>query len=360
MKAAVFHTAGEPMAIEEISIDNPGPREVLVRTSAVGLCHSDLHFVDGTYETPLPTVLGHEAAGIIEKVGSGVSGLRAGDKVIACLSVFCGHCHFCVSGRPFNCRNPETKRTDQEKPRLLRNGQPIHQFYNLSGFAEMMLVHEHAVVKIQDDFPLIKAALIGCGVVTGFGAVVNTAKVEFGSTVAVIGCGGVGLSATNGAAVVGAGRIIAIDIHRSKLELAKEVGATDVIDASKCDVVEAVREITGGGVDYSFEAIGRKETAEQAFSMLNPSGTATIVGMISRTQKIEILANDLLADRKLIGSNMGSNRFRVDMPRYAQFYLDGRLKLDTFVANTIRLEEINAGMDKLRLGDAARTIVSFE
>ena len=213
MKAAVLRAVNQPLTIEDVQVDNPRAREVLIRTGAVGVCHSDLHYIEGKYAAPFPTILGHESAGVVEKVGADVTYVKPGDHVITCLSVFCGHCEFCTTGRPFSCENPETERADDQEPRLTQNGAEMTQFYSLSSFAEQMLVHEHALVKIRQDMPLDRAALIGCAVTTGFGAVINTAQIEVGSTVAVIGCGGVGLSAVNGAAIAGAGRIIAVDIQ---------------------------------------------------------------------------------------------------------------------------------------------------
>lgn len=360
MKAAVFRAPHSPLTIEEVAIDNPRAHEVLVRTAACGVCHSDLHYIDGYYPHATPTILGHESAGIVEKVGSEVTYVKPGDHVITCLSVFCGHCEFCTTGRPFSCANPEVARKDGEPPRLSKDEAEMHQFYSLSSFAEYMLIHEHALVKIRDDMPLDRAALIGCAVTTGFGAVTNTADIEVGSTVAVIGCGGVGLSAINGAAIAGAGRIIAVDIKGSKLNLAKHFGATDVVDASACDPVEAVKELTSGGVEYSFEALGLKETSEQAFRMLRRSGVATIIGMVPVGQMLEIHGADLLSDKRLQGSNMGSNHFRVDMPRYVDFYLSGKLKLDDMISRRVPLEQINEAFDDMRRGEVARSVVVFD
>src|SRR5262245_23839243 len=222
MKAAVFHKPGSPLTIENVSISKPGPREVLIRTSAVGMCHSDLHFVDGLYPFPAPVVLGHEAAGIVEAVGSDVRTVKAGDHVVTCLSVYCGHCSHCLTGNMTLCESPETQRGKDEEQRLSYVQKPMMQFANLSAYAEQMLVHEHACVAIRRDMPLDRAALIGCAVMTGAGAAINTAKVRPGDTVAVLGCGGIGLSAINGAALAGASRIIAIDMLDSKLELAKK------------------------------------------------------------------------------------------------------------------------------------------
>jgi S-(hydroxymethyl)glutathione dehydrogenase/alcohol dehydrogenase len=360
MKAAVLREVGRPLAIEDVAIDNPKSHEVLVRTAAVGVCHSDLHYIEGLYGCPKPTVLGHESAGVVEKVGSEVRYVKPGDHVITCLSVFCGHCGFCTTGRPFSCENPETGRAEDEAPRLSQDGAEMHQFYSLSSFAEQMLIHEHALVKVRDDMPLDRGALIGCAVTTGFGAVINTARIEVGSTVAVIGCGGVGLSAVNGAAIAGAGRIIAVDIKGSKLNLAKHFGATDVVDASQCDPVEAVMEMTGGGVEYSFEALGLKTTSEQAFRMLRASGMATIIGMVPEGEMIEINGADLTSDRRLQGSNMGSNHFRVDMPRFVDFYLDGKLKLDDMISRRVALEQINEAFDEMKQGEIARSVIVFD
>ena len=360
MKAAVLHEVGQPLEIEDVEISKPGPREVLVRTVAAGVCHSDLHFKDGTYPYRLPTILGHESAGVVEQVGSEVRYVEPGDHVITCLSAFCGHCEACLTGHMSICSSTELERDPDQEPRLSRQGEHLHQFINLSSFAEQMLIHEHALVKIRKDMPLDRAALIGCGVTTGVGAVHNTAKVEVGSTVAVIGCGGVGLSCINGAAIAGAGRIIAIDTVGSKLNLAKAFGATDVLDASDGDVPKRIKELTDGGVHYSFEAIGTKTTAEQAFKMLRPGGTATVIGMIPVGTKIELHGADFLWERKIQGSAMGSNRFRVDMPRYVDFYLSGRLHLDEMVSQRIRLEDVNDALDALRKGEMARSVIMFD
>jgi S-(hydroxymethyl)glutathione dehydrogenase/alcohol dehydrogenase len=360
MKAAVFREVGQPLEVEEISISKPGPREVLIKTAAAGVCHSDLHFVEGLYPAQTPMVLGHESAGIVEQVGSAVSYVKPGDHVITCLSVFCGHCEMCLTGHMSLCASPEVRRGKDEEPRLSQESQPVQQFANLSSFAEQMLVHEHGIVKIREDMPLDRAALIGCGVTTGVGAVFHTAAVEPGSTVAVIGCGGIGLSCINGAALAGAARVIAIDMVDSKLEMAKVFGATDVINGSEGDVVEQVRELTGGGVQYSFEAIGLKQTAEDSFSMIRPGGTATIIGMIPVGVKIELMGSAFLQEKKIQGSMMGSNRFRVDMPRFIDFYLAGKLHLDEMVSKRIGLSDINQAFVDMKSGTVARSVIIFE
>ena len=361
MKAAVLHEIQQPLVIEELSVSKPRPREVLVRMVACGVCHSDLHFVEGNYACPLPIVLGHEAAGVVEAVGSDVHYVQPGDHVIGCLSVFCGHCEFCTTGQPFNCQSRETDRSSVDEPRLARlDGGKMHQRFNLSAFAEQMLVHEHTLVKVRSDMPLDRAALLGCGVTTGIGAVIHTAGINVGDTVAVIGCGGVGLSAINGAAIAGAGRIVAVDIKGSKLNLARHFGATDVVNAAETDAVEAVRDLTDGGVAYSFEALGLKETAEQAFRMLRQGGVATIIGMVPEGQRIEVDAADLLLDKRLQGSNMGSNRFRVDMPRFVEFYLNGKLLLDDLISRRVGLDQINEAFEEMKSGEVARSVIVFD
>jgi S-(hydroxymethyl)glutathione dehydrogenase / alcohol dehydrogenase len=360
MKAAVLHAANQPLTIEEVALTKPGPREVLLRTAFAGLCHSDLHFIEGLYSHPTPCVLGHESAGIVEAVGDGVTYVKPGDHVITCLSVFCGICSQCVTGHPNLCENTEVKLPPGVSRRLSwKGGELMNQFLNLSSFAEQMLVHENSMVKIDPDIPLDRAALVGCGVMTGVGAVFNAAKVEPGATVAVIGCGGVGLSAVNGAALAGAERIIAIDTVPSKLEVARELGATDTLNASNADPVKAVRDMTGGGVHYSFEALGTKTTAEQAFGMLRPGGTATIIGMVPLGVKIELHGYDFLRDRKLQGTSMGGNRFRVDMPRLLSLWRQGRLKLDHLISGRIKLSEINEGFAALKSGAPVRQVIDF-
>jgi S-(hydroxymethyl)glutathione dehydrogenase / alcohol dehydrogenase len=360
MKAAVLREVNKPLSIEEISHGKPGPREVLVRTVAAGVCHSDLHFQNGAYPYPLPAVLGHESAGIVEAVGSDVTYVKPGDHVITCLSAFCGHCEDCLTGHMSLCQEPELQRGADQPPRLSAGGNPLFQFLNLSSFAERMLVHEHTLAKIRPDMPLDRAALIGCGVTTGVGAVIHTAKVPPGATVAVIGCGGVGLSCINGAAIAGAGRIIAIDAVNSKLDLARKFGATDVINAKEKDAVGEVMAMTSGGVHYSFEAIGLKVTTEQAFKMLRRGGTATIIGMIPVGTMIEIHGPEFLMERKIQGSNMGSNRFRVDMPRFVDFYLSGKLHLDDMISGRIKLNDVNDAMSALYKGEVARSVIMFD
>ena len=363
MKAAVLNEIPGDLIIEDVSVDAPGPGEVLLRTAHAGLCHSDLHFMDGQWDRlPLPAVMGHESAGVVEAVGEGVSYVKPGDHVITCLSIFCGNCEHCLTGRPNLCQNnAATSRPKGSTPRLSKGDVEVGQFARLGGFAEEMLVHQNAVVKIREDMPLDKAALIGCGVTTGIGAVFKTAKVEPGSTVCVVGAGGIGLSAIQGARIAGANKVIAVDLGQAKLEVAQTCGATDVIDASEVDdVVGAVRELTSGGVDYAFEAIGRKETVEQVWKMSRMGGTSVIVGMMPFGQKIEITGYEIfMMEKTLKGSMMGSNAFRVDMPKYCDMYLDGRLKLDEMISHHLPLDDINDGYQMMRDGTSNRAVIDF-
>src|SRR5665213_729235 len=339
MKAAVLREVGKPLQIEDVQIGKPGPHEVLIRTAAAGVCHSDLHFMEGKYPFPLPAVLGHESAGVVEQVGSEVRTVKVGDHVITCLSAYCGHCEFCLTGRMSLCVSPETKREASDPPRLSQGESPMQQYLNLSSFAEQMLIHEHACVAIRKDMPLDRAALIGCGVLTGVCSVFHTAKVRPGETVAVIGCGGVGLAAINGAAIAGASRIIAIDASPAKDNLARHFGATDFVSAAEGDAVKTVLEMTKGGVDHSFEAVGLSKTAEQAFGMVKRGGDANIIGMIPIGQSVTVPGYMFLGEKKLQGSLMGSNHFPVDMPRLVDMYLAGKLKRDEMISRRIKLEE---------------------
>lgn len=358
MRAAVLRQTGRPLAIEDVKLGDVGPREVRVATRATGVCHSDLHFAEGHVPHPLPTILGHEAAGVVLAVGGEVRSVKVGDHVVTCLSAFCGHCLDCVSGKLALCGTGETKRPSGAPPRLAAGGEPLHQFVNCSAFAEELLVHENACVAIRRDMPFDRAALLGCAVTTGVGAAIHTAGIRPGQTVAVIGCGGVGLSAINGAMLAGAGRIIAIDRQPAKLTLARRFGATDVLIAGD-DVDGRVIELTCGGVDHAIEAIGLQSTVEAAFRMLARGGTATVAGMMPIGVNVAIEGFALLSERRLQGSNMGSNRFPLDIPHYADFYMQGRLNLDDLVARHISLDEIDTAFDGLRDGAAARSVIMF-
>jgi S-(hydroxymethyl)glutathione dehydrogenase/alcohol dehydrogenase len=362
MKAAILHQAPGDLVVEEVTLDAPGPDEVLMRVVASGLCHSDLHVMEGKLPVPLPVVLGHEAAGVVEAVGPNVADVKVGDHVVSCLSQFCGGCRECLVARTWLCENRrDLGLADRPRPRLALNGKPVTPMAGLGAFAERMVVHRNAIVAVPRELPFDRAALLGCAVVTGVGSVVNGARVEPGSSVAVIGCGGIGLNLVQGAALAGAERIIAIDLHRTKLDLARVFGATDAIDASSTDPVKAVQELTRGGVEYAFEAIGLAKTAEQAFAMVRPGRTAYLVGLPPVGSTIQLPgAQTLLLGKGLQGLFMGSNRFKRDIPMLASLYLRGKLKLDELIAERISLAQVNEGYAKMRSGEQARSVIMFD
>jgi S-(hydroxymethyl)glutathione dehydrogenase / alcohol dehydrogenase len=361
MRAAVLHESPGPLAIEDVELGATGPREVRVQTVATGLCHSDLHYMDGSSVTATPVVLGHEGAGIVTAVGADVTHVKKGDHVIGFPIAFCGTCAFCLAGRPTLCAQIGLQRGPGEPPRLrLAGGEPALQFVGLATFAEELLVHENSLVKIDREMPLDVACLIGCGVTTGLGAVLHTAKVPAGSTVAVIGCGGIGLNCVQGAVIAGASRIIAIDTNPGKLARAETFGATDLIDSTKVDPVAQVCELVDDlGVDYSFEAVGNPLTYELAFAVLRRGGTATVTGVMHPESKIELTGLDFLTEKKIQGSRMGSVRFREDIPSFIDLYQAGRLKLDELISFRIPLDEINEGYERIGDADVARTVVVF-
>jgi S-(hydroxymethyl)glutathione dehydrogenase/alcohol dehydrogenase len=363
MKAAVMRAHKAPLLIEDLVVDAPGPGEVLVKTAASGICHSDLHLLQGAIPFPTPAVLGHEPAGVVLAVGPGVTDVAPGDHVIGCLNRWCGDCSFCTGGRPYLCTSAHApSRSPEARPRLsTRGGEAIGQLGDLSSFAEKMLCTQRSLVKVRNDIPLDRACLIGCGVTTGLGAALKTVRIPAGSTVAIIGCGGVGLSALQGARIVGAGRIIAVDAQPWKFDLARSLGATHCVDANDGDPVAAVRQLSGGGVDFAFECIGLVPTVQQAIAMTARGGTTVLVGVVPVTELVPISAADLtLQEKHLTGSYMGSNQFRVDMPRYVDFYLDGRLRLDEMISSRIGLDDVNGAFEAMRKGSVARQVIVFD
>ena len=360
MKAAVLFEAGKPLSIEEVVVAAPGPHEVLIRTAAVGVCRSDLHFVDGAYPHAMPCIPGHEAAGVVEAVGSEVGSVKPGDHVVTCLSAFCGHCEFCVTGRMSLCLGADTRRKPGQPSRLtLADGSTVNQMLNLSAYAEMMLVLEHACGAIDRDMPRDRAAIIGCAVTTGAGAVFNATDVVPGETVCVGGCGGVGRAAINAAKIAGAGRFFAVDPVAEKRALAEKLGATHSVDAMSDSCAEQVIEISRGGVHHAIEAVGRPQSAATAVKVLRRGGTATILGMMPLSEKVGLSAMDLLGGKKLQGALMGANRFPVEIPRLVDFYMRGQLDLDTIIADRMPLERVNDAFDELRKGDTTRSVIVF-
>lgn len=357
MKAAVMYAPKQRLVIEEVEIDEPQPNEVLIKTGASGVCHSDLHFMEGSYPYPTPVVLGHESAGTVEKVGSAVTRVKPGDRVVVAFVTSCGSCDYCVTGKPALCRNQQAH---SRIGRITLNGKPVMQFANMSAFAEKMLVHENACVLMPDAVPFDAGCLVGCSVMTGVGAVSNTAKIPVGSTVAVVGAGGVGLNIIQGAALAGASRIIAIDLLENKLAAAKQFGATDTVDASSGDAVQQVQGMTGGGVDFAFEAIGLSKTARQCWDMLKPGGKAVVVGMIPVGQEVSVPGSEFIfGEKSVLGSFYGSTRQTYDMPWLMELYRQKRLKIDELITRRYPLDQINEAYEALKNGEVNRSVITF-
>ena len=363
-RAAVMYKHNEPVVVEELELDEPKANEVLVRTAASGVCHSDLSVVTGAIYYDAAVVLGHEGAGVIERVGADVTGFQSGDHVILSFVSYCGGCRMCRMEKVCLCESYDVPRGFQlDGTYRLHNssGDGILQMARIATMSEYMVVPQQNLVKIDKDYALEKAALVGCGVTTGVGAVLNTAKVEPGSSVAVIGTGGVGLNAIQGAVLAQAEQIIAVDIAEKKLDFAKSFGATEVVNALTCDPVEAVRELTDGlGVDYAFEVIGNPKTIVQAYRMVRAAGTAVIVGMAHHEMDVSIPAQHLVStERQLIGSFYGSCHPRVDMPKLLRLYTEGKLKLDELITRHYRLEQINEAFADMEAGENARGVIVF-
>jgi S-(hydroxymethyl)glutathione dehydrogenase/alcohol dehydrogenase len=362
MKAALLYEPG-PLVIEDVQVADVDRREVRIRTMATGLCHSDLHFIEGKIRTRYPVVMGHEAAGMVEAVGPDVTHCKPGDAVITFPTGFCGTCVYCLRGRQTLCDQQQLQRQQGQPARLrVSGGGEAAQFAGLATFAEEMLVHENSCVKVTADVPFELAALVGCGVATGLGAVLRRARVQAGENVAVIGCGGIGLNAIQGAVIAGAGRILAIDVNRGKLDRALRFGATDAIDNSAGDAVEQVRDLLPGtgGVDHSFEAIGLATTCQLAFEVLRRGGSATIIGMMPEGELLALPGLDFMRqEKRLQGTMMGSISFRDDLPFYLELYKQGRLHLDELVSARIPLSEINDGYARIGDGGIARSVVMF-
>ncbi|HEY7269761.1 MAG TPA: Zn-dependent alcohol dehydrogenase [Dehalococcoidia bacterium] len=356
MKAAVMFAAKEPLVIEEVKVDEPQAGEVLVKTAASGVCHSDLHFMEGLWPSRPPVVLGHESSGVVEKVGPGVTNVKPGDRVVLSFVYSCGQCDRCLQGRPVLCQRTNAG----VRPGRLKFGdQDVMQFAGMSAFAEYQLVNANILIHVPDDVPMEVACLVGCSVMTGVGAVTNTAKIEAGSTVAVIGAGGVGLNVIQGAKLAGASRIIAVDLMESKLAAAKEFGATDTVDGSSDDAVAKVQQMTGGGVDYAFEAIGLTKTAEQAFNMAKRGGTAVVVGMLPIASQVTLPGAAFLGEKRIIGSYYGSARQAYDMPWLMSLYSQKRLKIDELITRRYKLEQINEAYEALKKGEVNRSVITF-
>ena len=360
-KAAVLYRVNEPMAVEEVDVDEPRAGEVMIKLGASGLCRSDYHVIVGEWAHPLPVILGHEAAGTVARIGPGVTSVKPGDPVIISFRPNCGVCHYCTIGRPVLCtRRGAPGRMWDGTSRFSKGGEPINHFATVSSFSEYTIIPENGAIPVRPEMPMDKAALIGCSVTTGVLAVFNTAKVEPGSNVVVIGTGGVGLNCIQGAKIAGAAKVIAVDMLDGRLEFAEQFGATHLVNAAKEDPVQAVRRLTGDGADFSFDAFGSAKTTRQAYDMIRPGAVCTIVGMAPDADEMAIPARALPATEKTIkGSLYGSARPRVDMPKLVDLYLDGQLKLDELVTATYSLDEINDGFAALGRGEGARGVINF-
>ena len=360
MKAAVLHQVKTPLRIEELTLDDCRADEVRIQIAASGLCHSDWHIVSGDLPVAAyPIVLGHEVAGIVTEVGAAVAGVAVGDHVVTCLSQYCGHCRQCQGGSTWRCMAKPAR--PPEAPRLRLAGQPVRQMGGLGGFAEQTLVHHSAVAVMPRELPLECAAVIGCGVVTGVGAALNTARVRPGQSVAVVGCGGVGLNVIQGARIAGADVIVAVDRLPAKLALARQFGATHGVLADGGAVAQVLA-LSGGGVDHAFEAIGVEAAQQMAFAMLGLGGTLTLIGIPPLTAGLTLpgILPATLSEKRVQGSMMGSSAFQQDLPRFGRWYLEGRLKLDELVSQRIRLDQINDGFADMLKGEVARTVIVFD
>ena len=370
MKAAVLREQGKPrpyvtskpMTIEDVDLDPPGPGEVLYKIIGAGLCHSDLSTIENLRPRKLPTIPGHEAAGIVEEVGPGVTGLKPGDHVISVFVTSCNECRYCYGGRPNLCQGSFASRNNgtlvSGARRLSLNGEPIWHYSGLSVFAQYAVVSQNALIKIPDDVPLEDATIFGCAVVTGVGAVLNTAQVPPGGQMAVVGLGGVGMNALMGGVIAGAERIVAVDLNADKLRLARELGATDTFLAGNADVIEAIRQATNGGLDYVIETAGAIPAMNLAYAIAARGGKVVSAGLPASTASFSFLHSAMVSDEKsIMGSYMGSCVPRRDIPRFIALYQRGKLPVQKLRSGFIALEDINEGFDRLSDGSVLRQIL---
>jgi S-(hydroxymethyl)glutathione dehydrogenase/alcohol dehydrogenase len=359
MKAAVIEEFAAPLVIENVDLDGPRAGEVRVRVAASGLCHSDYHVIKGDLPATVPCIAGHEAAGYVEAVGDGVTGIAPGDLVVTSFSAYCGHCVECQTGHNHMCADRPQGPARKSGSRITMNGEPVLQLADIGGFAEELVVHHRSVVQLPQTLSPDIAALLGCGVLTGVGAAINAARVTPGSKVAVVGCGGIGLNIIQGARIAGADEIIAVDLNPKKLAVAPLFGATAAVQAGP-DAVKTVAEMTRGGVDFAFEAIGNTAAMRDAFRMLRMHGLLTVVGLAKPADDIAIPALEIpYKDARIRGSGMGDAPFQLFIPQLVRWYEQGRLKLDELISERIRLEEINDGYARMMTGEIARSVITF-
>jgi S-(hydroxymethyl)glutathione dehydrogenase/alcohol dehydrogenase len=363
MKAAVMYEPNTPLKIEEVTLDEPQANEVLVKMVATGTCHSDLHFMKGEMPQPVPIVMGHEGAGIVEKVGPGVTTLQPGDHVIMMVSFSCGKCRYCSEGRPTLCVENLPIASNATLPgggmRLHKGDQELHHIFGLASFAEYAVVNERSCVKVRDDAPFEVVCLLGCGISTGIGAAINTTGMAPGESIVIYGCGGVGLGAVMGAKLVGAGKLIAVDMLDQKLDLAKELGADFVINASREEPMGKIMEITGGGADYALECIGNTDVMTQAFGSIHNGGKCIILGMAPLGTSLNIQTYEFLLGKILIGCMQGDIVAQVHIPRYVDLYMDGKLPIDKMITRSHTLDEINEAFTALDKGEVIRSVIKF-
>lgn len=360
MKAGVLYAPNTPLVIEDLDYPDPAPGEVLVRIMASGVCHSDWHVVKGEWtQHPLPTVLGHEGAGVVEVTGAGVTNVRAGDHVVLSWKSSCGLCEMCQSGWPNICQQVVVP---SARPRVSGSGAEINRFAQLGTFSEYALVPEVAAVPIDHDIPFPQAALVGCGVATGVGAVINTAQVRPGTSVAVFGAGGVGLNCIQGAVIAGATTIIAVDVLDGKLDMAAEFGATHTVNASREDPLERIVELTGGyGAHYAFEAIGLVEAPfVQSIRCTRPRGITVWVGHAPEETPVTIDARDLMQEKMVLGSMYGTSRPHIEFPKLLSLYKAGKLRIDELITKEFSIEQVNDAFDALSRGEVARSVIRLD
>lgn len=364
MGATLPYAKSRPLSIEEVELRDPGPGEILVRMGAAGLCHSDLSVINGDRPRPTPMALGHEAAGIVEALGPGVDDLKKGDHVVLVFVPSCGHCNPCAEGRPALCEPGAASNTAgtllSGERRIFRDGKPVHHHMGCSAFAEAAVVSRRSAVKVDPELPLDEAALFGCAVLTGVGAVVNTGQVRAGSSVAVVGLGGVGLASILGAVASGCRHIVAVDLSRDKLDLAKSLGATHAFDAGDADLIAKVKDATKGGVDYAIEMAGAVRAFETAYRITRRGGTTITAGLPPPTASWAMPSTHLVAEERTIkGSYIGTCVPSRDLPRYIDLYRQGRLPVNRLMSSRLKLEQVNEGFDLLHEGRAVRQVITF-
>lgn len=360
MKAAVCYEYGKPLTIEDINMESPGPGEVKVKLAATAICHSDIHIIKGELPFPTPVVAGHESSGYVEEIGEGVTDVKVGDHIVCSLLISCGKCKYCTTGLTHLCEAKWAR--DTHSPFTNKKGEMLNQAIKIGSWAEYTIVHESQCIPIPDDIPMDSACMLACGVITGFGAVVWRARPEIASSCVVIGCGGVGLNAIQGAALCGAYPVIAVDTNDAKLEAAKKFGATHGVNPTKGDAIEAVKALTEGrGADYVFVTVGAIEAMGQGVAMSGPRGMTVWVGLPKFTDACSMLPFELIrSERVITGSYMGTTQLKTDIPKLVDLYKAGKLKLDELITHRFPLEQINEAIDEVLAGKALRNIIMFE